>query len=177
MNQVNKGKLLNTLFLCTGNSARSSMAESILNQPGSDQFRAFSAGSHPKGHVHPLALRLLQQLGYTTVGLRSKSWEEFTGTDAPDLNLVITVCDHAAAETCPVWAGQPTSSHWSIPDPAAVKGVEENRIQAFVSAYELLLAKITSLVQLPVGSLSTSALEFHLDRIAGIPASAHSNAS
>ena len=151
MNQVNKGKLLNTLFLCTGNSARSSMAESILNQLGSDRFRAFSAGSHPKGHVHPLALRLLQQLSYTTVGLRSKSWEEFTGTDAPELNLVITVCDHAAAEACPVWAGQPTSSHWSIPDPAAVKGVEENRIQAFVSAYELLLAKITSLVQLPIG--------------------------
>ena len=168
---------MNILFLCTGNSARSILAESILNQMGSDRFRAFSAGSYPKSHVHPLALRLLQQLGYTTVDLRSKSWEEFTGTDAPRLDLVITVCDHAAAETCPVWAGQPTSGHWSIPDPAAVKGVEENRIQAFATAYELLLAKITSLVQLPVGSLSTSALEFHLDRIAGIPASAHSDAS
>ena len=153
------------------------MAESILHQQGSDRFRAFSAGSHPKGHVHPLALRLLQQLSYPTVGLRSKSWEEFTGTDAPELNLVITVCDHAAAEACPVWAGQPTSSHWSIPDPAVVEGVEETRIQTFTSAYELLLAKITSLVQLPVGSLSTSTLEFHLDHIAGIPASAHSNAS
>ena len=144
---------------------------------GSDRFRAFSAGSHPKGHVHPLALRLLQQLSYPTVGLRSKSWEEFTGTDAPRLDLVITVCDQAAAETCPVWAGQPTSGHWSIPDPAAVDGAEENRIQAFATAYELLLAKITSLVQLPVGSLSKSALEFHLDRIAGISASAHSDAS
>jgi arsenate reductase len=153
------------------------MAESILNQLGSDRFRVFSAGSHPKGHVHPLALKLLRQLGYTTAGLRSKSWEEFTETDAPELNLVITVCDDAATEACPVWAGQPTSSHWNIPDPAAVEGVEETRIQAFVSAYELLLAKITSLVQLPVGSLSTSALEFHLDHIAGIPASAHSNAS
>jgi arsenate reductase len=120
---------------------------------------------------------LLQQLSYPTVGLRSKSWEEFTGTEAPELNLVITVCDHAAAEACPAWAGQPTSSHWSIPDPAAVKEVEENRIQAFVSTYELLLAKITSLVQLPVGSLSTSALEFHLNHIADIPASAHSDAS
>ena len=176
MNQVNKGKLLNTLFLCTGNSARSSMAESILNQLGSDRFRAFSAGSHPKGHVHPLALRLLQQLSYTTVGLRSKSWEEFTGTDAPELNLVITVCDHAA-EACPVWAGQPTSSHWSIPDPAVVEGVEETRIQAFTSAYELLLAKITSLVQLPIGSLSKSALELHFDHIAGIPASAQGSTS
>jgi arsenate reductase len=153
------------------------MAESILNELGSDHFRAFSAGSNPKGHVHPLALRLLQQLSYTTVGLRSKSWEEFTRTDAPELNLVITVCDHAAAEACPAWAGQPASGHWSIPDPAAVEGVEENRIQAFASAYELLLAKITSLVQLPVGSLSTSALEFHLDRIAGIPASSQSGAA
>ena len=168
---------MNILFLCTGNSARSILAESILNQMGSDRFRAFSAGSHPKGHVHPLALRLLQQLSYPTVGLRSKSWEEFTGTDAPELNLVITVCDHAAAEACPVWLGQPTSGHWSIPDPAAVDGAEENRIQAFALAYELLLAKITSLVQLPVGSLSTSALEFHLDRIAGIPASTQSDAS
>ncbi len=154
MNQVNKGKLLSPLFLCAGNSARSSMAESILNQLGSDRFRAFSAGSHPKGHVHPLALRLLQQLSYTTVGLRSKSWEEFTGTDAPELNLVITVCDHAA-----------------------VKGTEENRIQAFTSAYELLLAKITSLVQLPIGSLSKSALELHFDHIAGIPASAQGSTS
>ena len=169
--------MLNTLFLCTGNSARSVIAESILNQAGSDRFRAFSAGSHPKGHVHPLALRLLQQLSYPTVGLRSKSWEEFTGTDAPELNLVITVCDHAAAEACPGWSGRPTSSHWGIPDPAAVEGAEENRIQAFGSAYELLLAKITSLVQLPVGSLSTSALEFHLNRIAGIPASTQSDAS
>ena len=169
--------MLNTLFLCTGNSAGSVMAESILNQLGSDRFRAFSAGSHPKGHVHPLALRLLRQLSYPTVGLRSKSWEEFTGTDAPELNLVITVCDHAAAEACPVWSGHPASSHWGIPDPAAVEGVEENRIQAFATAYELLLAKITSLVQLPVGSLSTSALEFHLDRIAGIPAFTQSDAS
>ena len=168
---------MNILFLCTGNSARSILAESILNQMGSDRFRAFSAGSHPKGHVHPLALRLLQQLSYPTVGLRSKSWEEFTGTDAPELNLVITVCDHEAAEACPAWSGQPAAGHWSIPDPAAVDGTEENRIQAFATAYELLLAKITSLVQLPVGSLSTSALEFHLDRIAGIPASAHSDAS
>ena len=168
---------MNILFLCTGNSARSILAESILNQMGSDRFRAFSAGSYPKSHVHPLALRLLQQLGYTTVDLRSKSWEEFTGTDAPRLDLVITVCDQAAAETCPVWASQPTSGHWSIPDPAAVDGAEKNRIQAFATAYELLLAKITSLVQLPVGSLSTSALEFHLDRIAGIPASTQSDAS
>ena len=166
---------MNTLFLCTGNSARSVIAESILNQVGSDRFRAFSAGSHPKGHVHPLALRLLQQLSYPTVGLRSKSWEEFTGTDAPELNLVITVCDHAATQACPVWSGRPASSHWGIPDPAAVDGTEENRIQAFASAYELLLEKITSLVQLPVGSLSTSALEFHLNHIASIPASAHSD--
>ena len=168
---------MNTLFLCTGNSARSVLAESILNQAGSDRFRAFSAGSHPKGHVHPLALRLLQQLSYPTVGLRSKSWEEFTGTDAPELDLVITVCDHAAAEACPVWSGRPASSHWGIPDPAAIEGAEENRIQAFATAYELLLEKITSLVQLPGGSLSTSALEFHLNRIAGIPASTQSDAS
>ena len=168
---------MNILFLCTGNSARSILAESILNQMGSDRFRAFSAGSYPKSHVHPLALRLLQQLGYTTVDLRSKSWEEFTGTDAPRLDLVITVCDQAAAETCPVWAGQPTSGHWSIPDPAAVDGAEENRIQAFALAYELLLAKITSLVQLPIGLLSTSALESRLNCIAGIPASAQSDAS
>ena len=169
--------MLNTLFLCTGNSARSVLAESILNQAGSDRFRAFSAGSHPKGHVHPLALRLLQQLSYPTVGLRSKSWEELTGTDAPELDLVITVCDHAAAEACPVWSGRPASSHWGIPDPAAVEGAEENRIQAFATAYELLLEKITSLVQLPVGSLSTSALESRLDHIAGIPASTQSDAS
>ena len=153
------------------------MTESILNQLGSDRFRAFSTGSHLKSHVHSLTLRLLRQLSYPTIDLRSKSWEEFTGTDAPRLDLVITVCDHAAAEACPVWAGQPTSSHWSIPDPAAVDGAEENRIQAFATAYELLLAKITSLVQLPVGSLSTSALESHLNRIAGIPASTQSDAS
>ena len=144
---------------------------------GSDRFRAFSGGSHPKGHVHPLALQLLQQLSYPTVGLRSKSWKEFTGTDAPRLDLVITVCDHAAAEACPVWSGRPASSHWGIPDPATVEGAEKKRIQAFASVYELLLEKITSLVQLPVEPLSTSALEFHLHRIAGLPASAHSDAS
>jgi len=129
----------NVLFLCTGNSARSILAEAILNSEGSDRFRAFSAGSHPKGEVHPAALALLDELGLPTGGLRSKSWGEFAASDAPPIHLIITVCDNAAGEVCPIWPGKPAKAHWSIPDPAAVEGSGQR--QAFRKAYRDLRAR------------------------------------
>src|SRR5579883_2360468 len=128
----------NVLFLCTGNSARSIMAEAILNKLGAGKFRAYSAGSQPKGHVHAETLRLLQGLGFETVGLRSKSWHEFARPSAPQLNFVFTVCDNAAGETCPAWPGQPMTAHWGVPDPAEAKGTEAEIALAFKEAYRML---------------------------------------
>lgn len=134
----------NVLFLCTGNSARSILAEAILNSEGRSCFRAFSAGSHPKGQVHPAALALLEEIGLPTAGYRSKSWEEFAGPGAPPINFAITVCDNAAGETCPVWPGNPVKAHWSIPDPAVVEGL--GQAQAFRDAYDALHDRISAFV-------------------------------
>lgn len=137
----------NVLFLCTGNSARSILAECLLNRIGADKLHAFSAGSFPKGTVHPLALKLLRQRGFSTEELRSKSWDEFAAPGAPALNFIITVCDNAASEVCPLWPGRPTTAHWSIPDPAAAEGSEQERAQAFFSAFEDLQSRIEGFVE------------------------------
>ena len=158
-------KVFNVLFLCTGNSARSIMAEAILNREGRPHFRAFSAGSHPKGSVHPYALTLLQDLNYDVSGFRSKSWSEFARPDAPTLDFVFTVCDDAAAEACPVWPGQPMTAHWGIPDPAAASGNEAERHLAFDEAYRMLNNRISVLVSLPIASLDKLVLQEHLDAI------------
>lgn len=136
---------LNVLFLCTGNSARSIMAECILNRLGKGRFQAFSAGSHPKGEIHPHALALLRSCDYEVSGLRSKSWDEFARHGAPRIDLVITVCGNAAKETCPIWPRQPRSACWDIPDPAAVTGSDEHVAEAFAEAYRLLSTRITAL--------------------------------
>lgn len=131
-------RVLNVLFLCTGNSARSIIAEAILNHEGNGRFRAFSAGSTPRGEVHPLTLQVLRSFNYPTDGLRSKSWSEFSAPGAPEMDLVFTVCDTAAGEACPVWPGQPMTAHWGIDDPVAVQGAETTRIAAFVTATRYL---------------------------------------
>jgi arsenate reductase len=137
------------LFLCTGNSARSILAESLLNHLGQGRFRAFSAGSHPKGTVHPLALELLSQEGLPVTNLCSKSWDEYAAPGAPPIDFIFTVCDNAAGEACPVWPGKPTSAHWGIPDPAAVEGSESERRQAFRGAFDLLRTRIRRFIPTP----------------------------
>ncbi|MEI9932333.1 MAG: arsenate reductase ArsC [Rhizomicrobium sp.] len=155
----------NVLFLCTGNSARSILAEAILNKIGAGKFAACSAGSRPKGAVHPHALALLQRLGYSTGGLRSKSWDEFAVPGAPHLDFVFTVCDNAASEVCPVWPGQPMTAHWGVPDPAAVKGSEAQITAAFREAFLTLHRRIELFASLPVCSLDRMALKKRLDEI------------
>ena len=135
----------NVLFLCTGNSARSILAEALLNREGGGRFRAFSAGSRPKGEVHPMALELLRDRGFPVAGLRSKSWDEFARPDAPPLDLIVTVCDNAAGEVCPAWPGHPARAHWGLADPAAVAG--DGQRAAFEEAYRLLEARIADLVR------------------------------
>ena len=155
----------NVLFLCTGNSARSIFAEAILNRYGKGQFHAFSAGSHPKGRVHPYTLDLLKNLNYVTDGFRSKSWDEFAAPGAPKLDFVFTVCDDAANETCPVWPGQPMTAHWGIPDPAAVEGPEAVKRQAFADACRMMTNRISIFTSLPLASLDRMALQKHLSEI------------
>ena len=155
----------NVLFLCTGNSARSIMAEAILNKVGAGHFRAFSAGSQPKGHVHPETLQLLQSLGYDTSGFRSKSWSEFADPSAPLLDFVFTVCDNAAGETCPVWPGQPITAHWGLPDPAEAKGNPVEIALAFKNTYRMLNQRIGILVALPLRSLDQLSLQKKLREI------------
>jgi arsenate reductase (thioredoxin) len=155
----------NVLFLCTGNSARSILAEAILNKSGAGKFRAFSAGSHPKGWPHPEALRLLQSLGYRTSGLRSKSWSEFAEPGAPLLDFVFTVCDNAAGETCPLWPGQPMTAHWGVPDPAEAKGTSAEIALAFKDAYRMLNQRIGIFTSLPIRSLDTLTLQNRLREI------------
>jgi len=167
----------NVLFLCTGNSARSIMAEAILNRAGRGNFRAFSAGSQPKGQVHPYTLDLLRKLHFDVSGLRSKSWNEFAGPDAPKLDFVFTVCDNAANETCPVWPGQPMTAHWGVPDPAAAAGNEAEVRPAFADALRMLTNRINIFVSLPLRSLDELSLQNRLRAIgrmkdAGDPASA-----
>jgi protein-tyrosine-phosphatase len=153
----------NVLFLCTGNSARSIIAEAILNKLGAGRFRAYSAGSHPKGDVHPEALQLLQSLGYDTGGFRSKSWDEFTA--APTFDFVFTVCDNAAAETCPLWPGQPMTAHWGIPDPAQATGSPAEIALAFKDTYRMLNQRIGIFTALPLRSLDQLTLQNKLKDI------------
>ncbi|HEY2033881.1 MAG TPA: arsenate reductase ArsC [Rhizomicrobium sp.] len=155
----------NVLFLCTGNSARSILGEAILNKIGKGKFVAWSAGSTPKGEVHPQSLALLERLGFETNGLRSKSWEEFVKAGTPQLDFVITVCDNAANEVCPVWPGQPMTAHWGVPDPAAVEGSEAQIAQAFRDAFQVLERRIELFVNLPVQSLDRMSLKQRLDDI------------
>jgi arsenate reductase len=155
----------NVLFLCTGNSARSIMAEAILNKLGAGKFHAYSAGSHPKGQVHPQTLRLLQSLGYDTAGFRSKSWDEFAKPRGPGFDFVFTVCDNAAAEECPLWPGQPMTAHWGVPDPASVEGTEEEIDRAFSDAFAALDRRISLFLSFPLETLDTVALQERINEI------------
>ncbi len=157
--------LYSVLFLCTGNSARSIMAEAILNRLGAEKFRAFSAGSQPKGQVHAETIRLLQGLGHDTSGFRSKSWTEFAKPGAPALDFVFTVCDNAAGETCPVWPGQPMTAHWGIPDPAEATGNAAEVALAFKDAYRMLHQRIGVFAALPIASLDRLSLQSKLHDI------------
>lgn len=154
-------RVLNVLFLCTGNSARSVMAEALLDVLGEGRFRAFSAGSQPTGRVQPLAAELAGKLGFDTAQLRSKSWDEFDGADAPAMDLIITVCDNAAGESCPFWPGQPVTAHWGVFDPAAVEGEERERRRAFVDAFNVLRRRVELLVALPLEKLDQLTLQAH----------------
>ena len=157
----------NVLFLCTGNSARSILAEAALNQlsRSDGRFKAYSAGSHPKGQVHPLAIEILKQNHIPTDGLRSKSWEEFEGADAPPLDFVFTVCDNAAAEVCPIWPGHPMTAHWGVPDPAAVEGTEEEKRRAFSDALFILKRRIDLFASLPIDKLNKLTFRDRLNEI------------
>lgn len=157
----------NVLFLCTGNSARSVLAEAYLNHAARGRYRAYSAGSHPNGRVNPFALELLAKAGLPASGLRSKSWDEFARPEAPKIDFVITVCDSAAAEICPIWPGQPTSAHWGIPDPARVFGSEEEKRRAFKDALTALSRRIDLFLALPLDKLERHALKRKLDEIGG----------
>ena len=156
---------LQVLFLCTGNSARSILAESLLNQRGEGRFVGHSAGSHPKGEVHPLAIELLRDMKVRTEGLRSKSWDEFAAPGAPPIDFVFTVCDNAAGETCPVWPGRPMTAHWGIADPAAVQGSPWERRAAFRKAFSELDGRIKIFTSLPVRALERARLQERLDAI------------
>ena len=155
----------NVLFLCTGNSARSILAEALLNQRGQGRFRAFSAGSQPKGAVHPLALELLRQAGLPTAELRSKSWDEFAAPGAPPIDFIFTVCDNAAGEVCPIWPGKPMTAHWGIADPAAVEGTELEKAVAFRKAFKELEGRVKLFTSLRVDSLDRMTLQSKLREI------------
>lgn len=157
--------VFNALFLCTGNSARSILAEALLNQWGQGRFRAYSAGSHPAGKVNPLALELLKRHDFPTEGLRRKSWDEFAVPGAPKMDFVFTVCGNAAGEICPVWPGQPMTAHWGVDDPAAMEGSEVEKMQAFREAFRVLENRIKVFVSLPLRSLDTIKLKQELDRV------------
>ena len=158
-------KIYNVLFLCTGNSARSILAEAMLNDLGKGRFRGWSAGSFPKGEVHPLALELLVKNHLPIEGLRSKNWEEFARPGAPQIDFVFTVCDNAAGEVCPVWPGRPMTAHWGIPDPAAVEGTVEEKRKAFFIAYSQLSNRLSTFVNLPLNNLDKLSLKKKLDEI------------
>jgi len=155
----------NVLFLCTGNSARSIMAEAILNNKGKGGFTAYSAGSHPTGQPRPEALRQIESFGLSTTGLRSKSWDEFSGPDAPKLDFIITVCDNAAKEACPYWPGHPATGHWGVADPAAVEGTPEEIARAFRDAFTVLDRRIGLFLSLPLATLEDMAIKREIDEI------------
>jgi len=158
-------KIYNVLFICTGNSARSILAEGLLNGMGEGRFRAYSAGSHPKGAVHPQATAVLQYLGLPATGYRSKSWDEFAQPDAPQLDFIFTVCDNAAGEVCPIWPGKPMSAHWGVPDPAAVDGDAEHQRKAFMDAAVTLKRRIELFLSLPIQKLDSLPLQQELHGI------------
>ena len=160
-----RDKIYNVLFLCTGNSARSILAESIMRRDGAGRFRSFSAGSHPKGGINPFALKVLKAANYPIDGMRSKSWLEFASPDAPALDFVFTVCDNAAGEICPVWPGQPMTAHWGIEDPAAVKGTDLEKEAAFVAAFRYLKNRISIFMNLPLRSIDVLSLATKLREI------------
>ena len=159
------GLIFNVLFLCTGNSARSILAEAILNREGKGKFVGYSAGSQPKGAVHPFAIDLLKKLNHPTDQLRSKSWDEFAVAGAPEMDFVFTVCDNAAGEVCPVWPGQPMTAHWGLPDPAAAEGSEAEQRLAFADAYRQLNNRISIFTSLPIASLDRLSLQKRLEDI------------
>jgi arsenate reductase len=165
MEVIAKREPLNVLFLCTGNSARSIIAEVVLNRLGRGRFKAYSAGSQPKGQVHPLALQVLRLAHYDASDLRSKSWEEFATPDAPKLDFFFTVCDNAAKEVCPIWPGQPMTAHWGLPDPATAVGTEAERQLAFADAFRMLSNRISIFTSLPLHKLSKLSLQRKLDEI------------
>jgi protein-tyrosine-phosphatase len=165
MADVVEKKPFNVLFLCTGNSARSIMAEAILNRAGQGNFRAFSAGSQPKGQVHPYTLALLRKLHFDVSGMRSKSWLEFSQPDSPKLDFVFTVCDNAAGETCPFWPGQPMTAHWGVPDPASATGTEAEIGFAFADTLRMLTNRINIFVSLPLAKLDRLSLQNQLNAI------------
>lgn len=169
-------RVYNVLFLCTGNSARSVIAEALLNRLGAGKFKAYSAGSMPKGEVHPETLALLKRLNYDTSGFRSKSWDEFAQPGAPPLDFVFTVCDNAAGEVCPIWPGQPMTAHWGIPDPAAATGSHVEIARAFANAYGAMSNRIAVFVNLPFASLDRLSLQSRLDGI-GATSDADGNAA
>jgi arsenate reductase len=158
-------KCLNVLFLCTGNSARSIMAECIMNREGAGKFDAFSAGSHPRGLIEPMALKLLAKLNYPTGELRSKSWDEFAKPGAPELDFVFTVCDNAAGEVCPAWPGQPMSAHWGVPDPVAFEGSLTEKALYYANVFRMLERRIGIFCSLPIRSLDKLSLQKRLDEI------------
>jgi arsenate reductase len=158
-------RIFNVLFLCTGNSARSIIAESVLRKDGGERFRAFSAGSQPKGEVHPLALDILKNYHYPIDGLRSKSWDEFSGTDAPVMDFVFTVCDNAAGEVCPFWPGKPVTAHWGVADPAAVAGPDFDRKMSFIDTLRYMKARIAAFSALPIASLDRASLATKMHEI------------
>jgi protein-tyrosine-phosphatase len=158
-------RIYNVMFLCTGNSARSILAESILRKDGNGNFNAYSAGSHPNGNVNPFALKVLHSYEYPTDGMRSKSWDEFSGPDAPVMDFVFTVCDNAAGEVCPVWPGHPMTAHWGIDDPAAVDGPDIEKEKAFVQAFKYMKTRIGVFLSLPLASIDNMALGTKLREI------------
>ncbi|GAA4864590.1 arsenate reductase ArsC [Luteimonas vadosa] len=161
---------LNVLFLCTGNSARSILAEALLGKLGEGRFEAYSAGSQPSGQVQPMAADLARSLGYPVERLRSKSWDEFAGPGAPSMDIVITVCDNAAGEACPVWLGHPATAHWGVPDPAAVQGDEDTRRQAYLAAFATLRRRVELLLALPLEKLDRLAMQAKLGEIGEVVA-------
>lgn len=162
---MTESRSYNVLFLCTGNSARSILAEALLNHHGKGRFKAYSAGSHPTGAVHPLTLRVLKEAHLSTAGLRSKSWDEFAVASAPAIDFVITVCDKAAAEACPVWPGHPALAHWGIADPAVVEGDEDKRLNAFREALHAMDRRVRLFMSLPIERLAQRQLHTELQRI------------
>lgn len=167
-------RIYNALFLCTGNSARSILAEAIMNREGAGRFRAYSAGSFPKGEVHPAALNLLRELNYPTADLRSKSWDEFAAEDTPQLDFIFTVCDNAAGETCPIWPGKPITAHWGIEDPAAVEG--DGQWAAFWNALRQMQRRIELFLALPLESVDKMTLQAKLREIGGSEGATHAAA-